>query len=62
MTSVYRTETPGSKPERYPNLKIPKAVLGGCEWGKDRCSLQVKNLPKAAPPPGQIEWISAEES
>lgn len=44
--------------EGYPNLtvkKIPKAVLSRCEWGKDDYSLKVENLPKAPPPPGQIE-------
>lgn len=49
-----------SKPDRYPNLtikKIPKAVLSRCEWGKDDYSLQVENLPKASPPPGQMELI-----
>jgi len=38
--------------EGYPNLtvkKIPKAVLGRCEWGKDDYSLRVENLPKAPP-------------
>lgn len=38
--------------EGYPNLtvkKIPKAVLGRCEWGKDDYSLKVENLPKAHP-------------
>ena len=38
--------------EGYPNLtvkKIPKAVLGRCEWGKDDYSLKVENLPKAPP-------------
>jgi hypothetical protein len=43
---------------RYPNLtvkKIPKAVLGRCEWGKDDYSLKVENLPKAPPKPGQME-------
>ncbi len=32
----------------YPNLtvkKIPKTVLGRCEWGKDDYSLKVENLP-----------------
>jgi adenine-specific DNA-methyltransferase len=36
----------------YANLtvkKIPKAVLGRCEWGKDDYSLKVENLPKAPP-------------
>jgi adenine-specific DNA-methyltransferase len=36
--------------EGYSNLtlkKIPKAVLGRCEWGKDDYSLKVGNLPNA---------------
>jgi len=44
------------KPDRYPNLtinKIPKQVLARCEWGHDDYSLQVENLPKAPPKPGQ---------
>ncbi len=44
--------------EGYPNLtvkKIPKAVLSRCEWGHDDHSLQVKNLPKAPSPAGQME-------
>jgi len=52
-----------SKPDRYPNLtikKIPKAVLSRCEWGKDDYSLQVENLPKAPPQPGQMDLISLE--
>jgi adenine-specific DNA-methyltransferase len=51
------------KPDRYPNLtikKIPKAVLSRCEWGKDDYSLQVENLPKAPPPRGQMDLLSAE--
>lgn len=46
--------------EGYPNLtvkKIPKAVLSRCEWGHDDYSLQVENLPKAPPKPGQMELI-----
>jgi adenine-specific DNA-methyltransferase len=42
----------------YPNLtvkKIPKQVLSRCEWGHDDYSLQVENLPKAPPKPGQME-------
>ncbi len=41
---------------RYPNLtikKIPKMVLSKCEWGHDDYSLNVENLPQAAPKPGQ---------
>jgi adenine-specific DNA-methyltransferase len=39
---------------RYPNLtlkKIPKMVLTQCEWGHDDYSLNVANLPMAAPRP-----------
>jgi adenine-specific DNA-methyltransferase len=46
--------------EGYPNLtvkKIPKAVLTRCEWGKDDYSLNVENLPKAPPKPGQIDLL-----
>ena len=46
------------KKDGYPNLtvkKIPAAVLGRCEWGKDDYSLKVENLPKASPPAGQQE-------
>ncbi len=45
-----------AKADRYPNLtvkKIPKQVLSRCEWGHDDYSLQVENLPKAPPKPGQ---------
>lgn len=40
--------------ERWPNLtlkKIPKMVLTRCEWGHDDYSLNVANLPMAAPEP-----------
>jgi adenine-specific DNA-methyltransferase len=40
------------KADAYPNLtvkKIPSAVLAKCEWGHDDYSLNVANLPKAAP-------------
>ena len=46
------------KADRYANLtvrKIPKQVLSRCEWGHDDYSLQVENLPKAPPKPGQQE-------
>jgi adenine-specific DNA-methyltransferase len=46
--------------EGYANLtvkKIPKAILARCEWGHDDYSLQVENLPKAPPKPGQIDLI-----
>ncbi len=38
--------------DAFPNLtvkKIPSAVLAKCEWGHDDYSLNVANLPKAAP-------------
>jgi adenine-specific DNA-methyltransferase len=47
-----------AKADRYPNLtikKIPQAVLSRCEWGHDDYSLQVENLPKPPPKPGQLE-------
>ena len=47
----------------YGNLtvkKIPKSVLSRCEWGKDDYSLQVENLQKAPPQPGQMELIPAD--
>ena len=46
--------------EGYASLtvkKIPKAVLSRCEWGHDDYSLQVENLPKAPPKPGQQEMV-----
>jgi adenine-specific DNA-methyltransferase len=49
--------------EGYPNLtvkKIPKAVLTRCEWGHDDYSLQVENLPKAPPKPGQRSLFAEE--
>jgi adenine-specific DNA-methyltransferase len=42
----------------FPNLtvrKIPQAVLRKCEWGKDDYSLNVANLPMAAPKPEEPE-------
>lgn len=45
-----------AKADAYPNLtvkKIPKQVLSRCEWGHDDYSLQVENLPKEPPKPGQ---------
>jgi adenine-specific DNA-methyltransferase len=44
--------------EGYANLtvkKIPKAVLGRCEWGRDDYSLRVAELPPAPPEKGQQE-------
>ena len=52
------------KADRYPNLtikKIPNAVLKRCEWGHDDYSLQVENLPKAPPKPGQLPLFGEEE-
>jgi len=52
--------------EGYPNLtvkKIPKAVLGRCEWGHDDYSLKVENLPaapKPAPRAGQQSLFEEE--
>lgn len=51
------------KPDRYPHLtvkKIPKQVLARCEWGHDDYSLQVENLPKAPPKPGQQSLFEQE--
>src|SRR5207249_7095942 len=39
---------------KFQNLtikKIPKVVLSKCEWGRDDYSLEIKNLPEAAPMP-----------
>lgn len=47
--------------EGFPNLtvkKIPKAVLGRCEWGHDDYSLKVENLPKAPVKLGQLDLFS----
>jgi adenine-specific DNA-methyltransferase len=46
------------KADKFDNLtirKIPKQILDRCEWGHDDYSLQVENLPQAAPKPGQME-------
>jgi adenine-specific DNA-methyltransferase len=37
--------------------KIPKIVLNRCEWGRDDYSLEVRNLPEAAP---ELEPVPAE--
>lgn len=42
--------------DRFANLtlkKIPKMVLSKCEWGHDDYSLNVQNLPMAAPRPAE---------
>lgn len=40
--------------------KIPKQVLSRCEWGHDDYSLQVENLPKEPPKPGQQALFEGE--
>ena len=55
VCSAFRGRTEG-----YPNLtvkKIPKTVLTRCEWGHDDYSLNVENLPKAPPKPGQQDLL-----
>jgi adenine-specific DNA-methyltransferase len=50
------------KADRYRSLtvkKIPKQVLSRCEWGHDDYSLQVENLPKTLPKPGQQSLFEA---
>lgn len=50
--------------DRYPNFKIgtiSKMMVSCREWGKDDYSLRVENLPKAPPPKGQMELLSAGE-
>jgi adenine-specific DNA-methyltransferase len=52
--SAFRGVTAAKASERWPNLtlkKIPKMVLSRCEWGHDDYSLNVANLPMAAPEP-----------
>ncbi|MBB5062458.1 DNA methyltransferase [Granulicella mallensis] len=51
------------KPDAFQNLtvkKIPSAVLAKCEWGHDDYSLNVANLPKAAPPVEPVQTDSAQ--
>lgn len=48
----------------FPNItvkKIPKQVLSRCEWGHDDYSLQVENLTKAPPEPGQQDMFDGED-
>ena len=50
--AAFHGVTAGKASERWPNLtlkKIPKMVLARCEWGHDDYSLNVANLPMAAP-------------
>jgi len=42
--------------------KIPKQVLSRCEWGHDDYSLQVENLTKAPPEPGQQDMFDEEDA
>lgn len=53
-----------SRRDQFPNLtikKIPRAVLSRCEWGHDDYSLQVENLPRAPPEPGQQELFRTDD-
>ena len=50
--SAFHGVTSAKAADRWPNLtlkKIPKMVLARCEWGHDDYSLNVANLPMAAP-------------
>ncbi|WP_313401311.1 site-specific DNA-methyltransferase [Stenotrophomonas sp.] len=52
--SAFRGVSADKAAGRWPNLtikKIPKMVLARCEWGHDDYSLNVANLPIAAPDP-----------
>ena len=52
--AAFHGVTAAKASERWPNLtlkKIPKMVLARCEWGHDDYSLNVANLPMAAPAP-----------
>lgn len=52
--AAFHGVTAAKAAERWPNLtlkKIPKMVLARCEWGHDDYSLNVANLPMAAPSP-----------
>ncbi len=49
----------------FPNLtvkKIPNHVRARCEWGHDDYSLNVENLPKAPPKPGQQDLFAGKEN
>ena len=50
--AAFHGVTAAKAAERWPNLtlkKIPRMVLARCEWGHDDYSLNVANLPLAAP-------------
>ena len=52
---AYRGVPAAQAAQRWPQLtikKIPKMVKDRCEWGHDDYSLNVANLPMAAPKPG----------
>ncbi|MDO9225499.1 MAG: DNA methyltransferase [Pseudomonadota bacterium] len=52
--AAFHGVTAAQAAQRWPNLtlkKIPKMVLASCEWGHDDYSLNVANLPMAAPSP-----------
>lgn len=56
LCSAFRGNT-----DRWPNLtvkKIPNHIRARCEWGHDDYSLNVENLPKAPPKPGQQDLFS----
>ncbi|MEO8385913.1 MAG: site-specific DNA-methyltransferase [Betaproteobacteria bacterium] len=55
--AAFRGVTAAQASQRWPNLtlrKIPKMVLARCEWGHDDYSLNVANLPMAAPHPSPL--------
>ncbi|MDR0274036.1 MAG: site-specific DNA-methyltransferase [Burkholderiaceae bacterium] len=55
--AAFRGVTAAQASQRWPNLtlkKIPKMVLARCEWGHDDYSLNVANLPMAAPQPPSL--------
>jgi adenine-specific DNA-methyltransferase len=60
LCSAFRGVSAEAAAERWPNLTlktIPRVVLARCEWGRDDYSLNVQNLPMAAPdaePPRDI--------
>ena len=46
----------------FPNLtvkKIPKAVLGRCEWGQDDYSLEVGQLPLRPPEEPAADFVGS---
>ncbi len=58
LCTAFRART-----EQFANLtvrKIPRQVLGRCEWGHDDYSLQVENLPDAPARPGQQDLFTGD--